>query len=146
MTQGTYLFDIASALYDKMVQGAEGFGLAKVFYGDQELIPDYPTVAIEPVFTQRELTGAGGRGFTDNIFEIYVFIYFGQIGDVQKSRQDTDALSKDIQQYLNQDVTLGGVVIDGSVTVEESGQMRKGAQLQVTRLTWRGMTKTQRGA
>jgi hypothetical protein len=146
VTQGTYLYDIATALYEKMKQGAEGFGLAAVFYGDQDLIPEYPACAIEPVFTQRELTGAGGRGFTDNLFEVYVFLYFGQVGDVQKSRQDTDAFSKEVQQYLNQDVTLGGAVIDGSVAVEESGQMRKGAQLQVTRLTWRGMTKTQRGA
>lgn len=118
-------------------------GLESVWYGDQTLIPKTPALAIEAGPYGRALSGIGGKGRTDNAIRIYGIVYLNRIQDVESLRRETDELAESCMDVMHEDITLGGLVIQGHVTLIEPGYtVRNGAMFRSARITWEGLTKT----
>lgn len=130
---------ISNLLKERMIE----LEIKDVWYGDQNNIPRFPAVAVEPGPFNRGLSGIGGKGRTDNTITVYLLVYNNNIKDVQKTRQDTDQLAEQLMDVLHEDVTMGGLVIHGFVNTIEPGYTVRGNNLlRSSRVTWTGMTKT----
>lgn len=134
---------IVQAHVDLMNANKVALGLQAVFYGDQKLIPSYPSVTVEGGPVSRELSGLGGKGRTTNIIQVYYMIYNAKLADIQATRKAADQLAESIMDTIHTDMTLGGRVIHGFVKAIEPGYVTRGADLLfASRLTWEGKTKT----
>ncbi len=117
--------------------------VADVTYGDQQKIPRTPFVTVESGPKTRELTGIGGKGRTDNRFTVFILGYISNIRTIQTNRREADLFGEQLELYLHEDVTLGGLIIHGFVTSIEPGySTRSGELMRVVRLTYQGLTKT----
>lgn len=105
---------------------------------DENLIPDYPCVQIQPGETSREFHSTG-------TFLVYLraFVYvmhdtFTQTKRV-RSREELLLVTK-VVDFLHNDITLGGRVIDGFVQNETPAVLpprKKGGDMVVTtRIDW----------
>jgi len=131
-------------IVDRLTTSKTSLGLKDIFYGDQELIPRYPAVAVDSVSKERELAGLPFR--TDNNFTILLLVYHAQISNTAVTRKSCDEFAEAIELNLHDDTTMGGNVIHGYVTMMESGfAVRGGSQLRATRITWSGYSKTNIG-
>lgn len=134
---------VVQAVYDLLTNSKVALGLQDVWYGDQNLIPRYPAVAVEAGPFTRQLAGIGGKGRTDNQIRVLLLVYSAKIADVQTTRKATDILSETIMDKLHEDITMGNTVIHGFVTAIEPGYATRGGTLmRTTRITWEGFTKT----
>lgn len=116
-----------------------------VYYGDQDLIPNTPSVCVETGDTTRALAGA--PNMTQNDFEIYILVYHNRVQENQLTRKECDQIGYDITLLMHQDLQLtnGGPpnVIHGYIRSHESGYTRKkDTMYRSARLTWRGHNKT----
>jgi hypothetical protein len=137
-----YLVDVTGAMIDKLTAAKGALGLEDIWYGDQDLYPRQPCIAVEPVSVDRTLAGASLHGTTENQFQLFLYIVHGTVKDVMQNRRDADELCKNVELLLHGDLSLGGTVIHGFVTRNEPGQAARGSLLAVTRLTWEALTKT----
>lgn len=148
MTQTQSLSTLAQYMVDLIKQPANLATLsipdaAMVFYGDQQMVPRTPAVAVEPGALTRSLSGKGASGRTDNVFTIYLMAYLAKISSNQAVRKQSDELAERLVNILHSDRTMGGLVIHGFVTSLESGfAVRGGTLMRTARLTWQGLTKT----
>lgn len=134
---------VVQEVYDLLTNAKAELGLEDVWYGDQNLIPRYPAVAVEAGPFNRDLSGIGGKGLTDNRIRVLLLLYLAKIQDVQVTRKATDELAERIMDKLHEDVTMNGTVIHGFVTAIEPGYATRGGTLmRTTRVTWEGLTKT----
>jgi hypothetical protein len=117
-------------------------GFEDVFFGDQDMVPRTPAIAVDPLRLDREIQGIMSGGMTKNTFLIYVFVYHAPIQNGQVTRQESDQLADAVQNVLHQDLTLGGLIIHGFCTMSESGVAhRGGSMLRTHRITWTGISK-----
>jgi hypothetical protein len=141
------LVAVTQAIKDKIVTAATNNLLSEivdpafVFYGDQELLPGYPAVCVEPDAKLRILSGA--FRVTDNTFTVYILIYHGEVRNHQTNRKQADELGESLETLVHADATLGGLVTNIYVTEMASGYATKGkTPVRACRLTVTGMTKT----
>jgi hypothetical protein len=120
-------------------------GLQDVWYGDQEMVPRTPAVAVEPGSKARVIAGTSRS--TENRLTVYLMVYVAKIQDVQATRKTTDQIAEAIEVHLHNDPTLGGLVIFSMVSSVESGYaIRGGTLMRSARMTWEGLSKTRIGA
>jgi len=62
----------------------------------------------------------GASFATKNVFETYVYVYYGKIQDVQVNLHAAQALADAIEPVVHADVTLGGLVIGTLCTQNET--------------------------
>jgi len=137
--------EVTQAIVDLLKEHQDDLGLKDVWYGDQELIPRTPAVAVESGSKTRELTGA--PDVTTNRFTVFVLTYMAKIQDVQTTRKMADQLAEAIELLLHDDTTIGGLVIFGMCTSVEPGYaIRGGTLMRAARITWEGFTKLRMGA
>jgi hypothetical protein len=121
---------------------AEELGIAAIYYGDQERIPKSPTVCIEPDIKDSPLYAAGRQ--TRPMFTIYFLIYHSEVRNVQSNRRDSDALAERIEDFLNSDPQMGGLVVHGYVSQSASGYSPKTDSLmRSNRLTFTAESRHQ---
>lgn len=133
-------FSLVGEFIQDLLQETTSLGLQDVFYGDQELIPRTPAVAVETGIFTRQLDGIPYR--TKNVFRIYLLVYFAKVQDVQVTRLQCDQKAEQIMRTLHQNKTMGGLVISGHVTAIEPGYTYRGrALMRSARITWEGLTK-----
>jgi hypothetical protein len=126
-----------------LLEEATQLGFEDVFYGDQEMIPRTPAIAVEPIGMTREASGIRTGGGTLNTFTIHSYVYHCPIQSPQVTRRESDQLAEEVQRIYHADVTLGGLVVHGYCTNSESGvAVRGGEMLRVHRITWMGISKT----
>jgi hypothetical protein len=113
-----------------------------VFYGDQELIPRFRALCVEPSEVTRELAGVGAGGQTLNTFTVLMYLYHGPYHNSQQNRQENEHAAALVQTALHDNLDLGGTVIHGFVVRGESGAANRGSLLAVHRLVWQGINKT----
>jgi len=140
------LYQVGAGLESLLKDNQEALGISQVYYGEQQLYPEVPAVAIEPIMLDRILAGTGIGGSTENSFTVYIYIYHGTLEEVQKSRKQCDKLAADIERVLHHNLQLNGIIVHGFVTKCENGQANRGQLLGATRLTWEGLSKTLLGA
>lgn len=145
MTLTTKTSVVTQAIIDLLEANSVSLGLKQVFYGDEELIPKYPSVGVDPGPLRRNYTGESLR--TDNNFTVYLMVYHGAIRSAQITRKAADVLAETIVDLLHTNVRLGEgsaqLLIDSLVTVTEPGFAKRGNELlQTTRIQWTGYNKT----
>lgn len=134
---------VSQYIYDILNTGTAKaqLGLAGVWDGEQNLIPQIPAVCVVVGNYTREYAGIPFR--TDNTFTVFLIVYHAKIQDVQLNQRECNQRAEAIMDFLHQDLTMGGNVIDGYVTALEPGYLQAGKSMTyVTRLTWVGRTKT----
>jgi hypothetical protein len=144
---------ITQALVDKIKANAVTLGIPdvpgaaspgadpSVFYGDQVMIPVTPTVCVDPVTRQRDLSETGYQTTVD--LSLFVIIYHGKVQDIQDNLKECLQFSEAVEALLHSDKQLGGLVVSGYVAVVDMGITVRGRSLmRASRLTWRGLSKS----
>ena len=140
MTNTDQAVNVSQAIYDILFLNKQELGIEDVWDGDEQLIGKYPSLCVIQGEKTRELTGAPFR--TDNNFNVFVMVYHGAVRDSQLNYRDANTLAERVEALLHQDKTLGGIVVHGFVVSIEPGVVDRGTLQYVSRLTWRGLTKT----
>lgn len=132
---------VASYILGLLQNAPVDLGIQQVFYGDQTLLPKTPAVCVAPGNKTRSWSGATLR--TENMFETYVFVYYGKIQDVQLNTHAAQTLADAVEDLVMADIKLGGIVIWTLCTQNEPGMISKQGSLMIgNRLTFQSMSKT----
>jgi len=118
-------------LIDLLRANANDLGIVRVYYGDQENIPEVPAVCVEPSSVNRELVGTAMR--TNNMFLISILVYCANVEGVEDAQHDSDVVAEAVMKKINEDGTaqqplgsrFGGLVIYGYVQTSEYGYIVK---------------------
>lgn len=137
------LSPVVEAIYDLSLTNREVLGLEDVWFGDQELIPRFPALAIEPGVLTKSLYGGGLNGKTENKFTVYGILYLQRVSDVQETKKEVTKQAEDIMDLWTSDSTLGGLLTFSFVSAIEPGySMRKQSLLRAARIVWEGTNVT----
>jgi hypothetical protein len=124
-------------------------GLRRVYYGDQQYIPEVPAVCVEPAVITRRMIGVPLR--TENEIGISVLIYCANVEGVEDAQNDADIVAEGVIDLINQDglpahhggTNFGGKVIYGFVQTSEYGYIVKDNKLmRANRITVFAMNRT----
>lgn len=124
-------------------------GVRRVYYCDQEYIPEQPSVCVEPARVVRELSGAPFR--TNNEFAISVLVYGADVQGVEDAQRATDLVGESIVEVINAQglpatqggTSFGGLVIYGYVQQSDYGYVvKKDKLLRANRLMVYALSKT----
>lgn len=133
--------ELADALRNYFTTRADDLGIVDVFYGDQAMVPNTPTLCVDPSVTEHEITATGMQ--QANQFNINVILYGAGLGDVEDIQYELDQLSDRVKNDLNVLGTFDGRIIYGFVTRQEYGYLIKSNRLmRANRLVWTATTKT----
>jgi hypothetical protein len=129
----------------QMLKDAQpALGLEYVAENDEDLLPAYPAVLVQADRMEREQ-------HTTNMFRVvfhlnlWVFHAELSIGAAARSRKDIE-LATNIRKLLHSDRTLGGHIIFGFVSDENSGVSGRVTEetatgVVTTRLAWEGQNR-----
>lgn len=136
--------EIVQAIVDLFNVSAtkKAIGLKQIYYGEQSLIPEVPTLTVEAGDKRRELRSTG----MDTLVEIpvYLVIFHSRLADYQDVLVEADTLTEAIEDELHKaaNITLGGLIIHGFVSSVEPGYSSRGATVFVShRLTFTVTTR-----
>lgn len=116
-------------------------GLTDVWYGDQQLVPRMPAVAVDPrrVRTRPSDTGHMAR----NDFEVDLYVYHSKLQGPTTNLKECLQLANSIKDLLHDDVMLGGLIVYGHVEEIATGYSTKSnVIIKSTRIQWVGLSKT----
>lgn len=134
---------VAQALVDLVRKDWSNIGFPTkddIYYGDQERYPRFPSLAVEPAPTERQLYQTGLQEKID--FTMYLLLFHGPIATTSDRRKETDTLAQSVVDQLHTDRKLGGLVVHGHPTNVEPGFFaRGGAMLVAHRITWTGTSR-----
>jgi hypothetical protein len=126
---------------------ADSLGYEKdmVFYGDQDRIPGYPAICLEPDNTDYSEPAQTYIGRKTNItLSFFVIVYHGEVRDPQVNRRDADVLAKRITDVVHSHLNGQGRVIYCWVSNITSGFASKaGTLVRASRLTVSAYTQDQ---
>jgi hypothetical protein len=122
-----------------------GYEKDMVFYGDQDRIPGYPAICLEPDntdYSEPQGTYLGRK--TSITLGFFVIVYHGEVRDPQVNRRDADVLAKHITDVVHSHHTGEGRVIYCWVSNITSGFATKaGTLVRASRLTVSAYTQDQ---
>lgn len=135
---------VALAVKDLIETNKYSLGIDQVYYGDQLNIPNAKCVAVRVGRKTRERAGAAGPGGRmTNYMPITINIYNSTVTDEASARLVVDQLAEAIEDLLHQDITLGGVILDGFVSEWDPDPVfRTGSLFRVVQLTFQARSKT----
>lgn len=113
------------------------------FYGDQDLIPAFPSFIAESTDMDRELGGKGSTHRFSLILRTHLIIYHEKIQSSQITRKEDEALAEQIDDFMQTDMTLDGNIIFGYVERIRPGIVVKPGRvmLRATRLEYAGVSR-----
>jgi hypothetical protein len=133
------LVDVCEAIESYLNGLKDNLGIKRVWYGDDDLVPHTPTVAIIPEGKSRNLSDTGHMVQTQ--YDIGIMIYHSDLKAPNVTRKDCDKLAQVIEDALHDNKKIGGVIF-GYVRSMEPGVTKRGStMLRATRLLWRGISK-----
>ena len=134
--------EVAQALVDLLQADWDTIGVPNkddIYYGDQQLYPRFPSVAVESAPQDREIQQTGLQQRIR--FHMAIICVTGGLKDMAKRRKDADELAERVVDQIHTDRTLGAIVINGNITNIEPGFITRGGALLVTHLvTWEGLS------
>jgi len=140
--EGTLTTDmtiVTQMIVDKLTDAADELGLANVYYGLQELIPEYPAVCIES-FPKRRAS-YGTHSFNVEL-AVGLLVYHGKIQSSTVTKKECEVMAERIQDKLHEDFYLGGLVLFGYVTRVDPGVSRvQEVMIRSTRIIWEATSK-----
>jgi hypothetical protein len=128
--------DIVNKLKDILDGSKETFTpkIAAVYYGGQDLIPTYPSIAVEGGRKLRELVAT--RTFNVSL-QATIYIYHGKVQESTITNEEVDVLSEQVEDLLHGNLTMDGLVIFGYVRRIDPGvALRSDVMLRTTRMIW----------
>jgi hypothetical protein len=145
---------VITAIYDwidyweqkfKLAAGDFGYEQDMVFYGDQDRIPGYPAICLEPDLTDYSEPAQTYLGRKTSIaLSFFILVYHGEVRDPQINRRDADVLAKGCADLVHSHFTGEGRVIYCWVSSITSGYATKaGTPVRASRLTVSAMTQDQ---
>ena len=135
---------IVQYIVDKFEANKTALGVKDVFYGDQNRIPNIPSITVEGGDKDRSYTQTGLQTVVN--LPVFIYIYHSGIRDLQITKKACDELAEAVEALLHTDVNLGGLVVNGLVTSMEPGFANRGKEIFVVhRLTWQGIAKVRIG-
>lgn len=149
MTDDPYV--VANAIYDLFVANQQDLGLKGVFFGEIQMFPETPSLAVEAGRMSRDRAGALNR--FENDFTTYLLVYHSPIADTSISQRELLTFTQLIQdvyhasivsRLLGDPATDDNLLYDGFVsTVEPGFSIRQNSLVRTARLTLHGKSKTQ---
>jgi hypothetical protein len=135
---------VAKAVEQKISTNRVTLGIDEVRYGVHNNIPVGIFVSVTTARKRRVRVGVQGPGGrTENLMDILVSVYNSRTGIEQDERLFVDQLAESIEDLLHDDITLGGITIDGYVTDMEHGvEFRSGSMFRTVQLVFVGRTRT----
>lgn len=141
---------VAERFYDILHSNKAALGLSSVWFGDQTIVPNTPSLCVEPGSKRRELQGVPDR--TLNTIETVFLLYHSRVGpgNQQTARRDCIRFAEAIERYLNLNhmrlfdargdlITVHGYCIDLDPGYSYKSQRTLYNSVQ---MTWRSTTKT----
>lgn len=135
---------VALAIVDLLTANKDSLGLDQVYYGDQINLPNAKCAAVRPGRKTRDRAGvAGPGGRMMNNMPIIINVYNSAVGSEGNERLAVDQLAEAIEDLLHQDITLGGITLDGYVSeFDTEPNFRTGSMFRVVQLTYSARSKT----
>lgn len=116
--------------------------LKRVYYGDQDLIPEYPVACVESFPKDRALDVPGSTHKFSIVLRCGIWIYHGALQSSEVTKEEADIFTDRVEDMLHTDFRMNGLVIFGYVSRVDPGVvLRTGAMVQATRLTWEGVSR-----
>lgn len=124
---------------------AIGYGLKaeSIYYGDQELTPDFPAIIVESFTKDRSLTAprATTRQFQIDL-STNILILYGKVQSSEITKKDAEIIAERVEDVLHSNFTLDGLVVFGFVARVDPGfTRRQSTMIRATRLIWAGRSK-----
>jgi hypothetical protein len=122
-----------------------GYERDMVFYGDQDRIPGYPAICLEPDLAgYSEPSGTYLGRKTTITLSFFVLVYHGEVRDPQVNRRDADVLANECTDLVHSHFTGEGRVVYCWVSSITSGYATKaGTLVRASRLTVSATTQAQ---
>lgn len=135
---------VALAIVDLLQANKDALGVNEVYYGDHVNIPNAKCVAVRVGRKTRDRAGvAGPGGRMMNTMPITIMVYNSTVGDEASARLAVDQLAEAIEVLLHQDITLGGLTVDGFVSeFDPDPTFRQGSMFRTVQLTYTARSKT----
>lgn len=119
---------------NKTVAASPDFPITQVFYGDQEQISSSVVVCIDP--GEKTASTVYGSRKVEYDLTHFIMVYARTQGSVQSNRRLCDVVSEHIEDLINADPKLGGLVIQSHVSNVRPGYtQRSNSIIRSTRLT-----------
>jgi len=116
-------------------------GIKKVWYGNDNLIPETPAINLVPTLKRRVIAGTGAM--TENTINVNITIFHSRLENPQVTRKECDALAEQVEGVLHENKHLDGLVIFSYVSEMEPGvASRNNVMMRATRLGWTASSKT----
>ena len=141
MPLSTSLYEVTNAIYETLENEKVALGIATVYFGNQNLVPEFPSVWVASSRLERQLAAPGSTHKWALGFRVMVTLVHGKIQSSEINAREEEQLSEAIEAKLHEDLKLGERVIFGMVTLREPGQIpiMDNVQrhfLRATRMTW----------
>lgn len=135
---------VAKAIEELLLANKDSLGLDQVYYGDQLNFPNAKCAAVRVGRKTRERAGvAGPGGRMMNYMPVIINVYNSTVTDEANGRYVVDQLAEAIEDLLHQDITLGGVTLDGFVSESDPDPIfRQGSMFRTVQLTYLARSKT----
>jgi len=134
--------EIVDAMVALLDQQKEVLKIKRVYWGDQNKIPDYPSVCVAPFPKDRALTGEGATHRFAIQHRIGIYVYHGEVGSAEINQREAALLAEDIEATLHLNTDLAGLVIFGFVSLMQPGfTIRENTVVKVTRLQWEARSR-----
>jgi hypothetical protein len=132
--------DVAEALVALLDANKDNLGVARVYLGDQNLVPTYPAIMVQ--------SGPKRRGIAtirqyEIDFRTYISVLHGKIGEAEANEAAVTKLAEDVEDVLHSDRTLGGIVTTQTwvEAVDPGRRIVKSEHIRTTRLTHRATSR-----
>jgi hypothetical protein len=130
---------ITQRIVDVLTESADELTLKGVFYGFQQLIPEFPAISVE---SGRKFRGGSSTHRFEIRFSVLMMLEHGKIQSTEINKKESEELSELVEAKLHEDLTLGGLVIFGYVSGIDPGvRLRESEMIRATRLTWDGLSR-----
>jgi hypothetical protein len=130
---------ITQRIVDILTESADELAIKGVFYGYQQLIPEFPAISVE---SGRKARGGNSTHRFEITFSVLMMLEHGKIQSTEINKKESEELSELVEAKLHEDLTLGGLVIFGYVASIDPGvRFRESEMIRATRLTWNGLSR-----
>jgi hypothetical protein len=134
--------DVTQRIVDILDEFKNDLGIANVYYGRQEIIPEFPAVQVDATNKRRTLAGPGSTHRFSLNFSIGILIEHGKMQPSTITKQDVEIMAERVESKLHEDFYLGGLVIFGWVASIDYGvTIRNSVMYRATRLGWEGLSR-----
>lgn len=131
---------IASEIYNRLTVAQSTLGIKAVYLGDQQKIATTPAVAVEASTKVGSLKSAAR--VVEYEIRIFVIVYSSLISSNQTNQGVADKFIEQIEDFLNADSNMGGLIIHGFVESIESGYSTKTNSIaRASRMTYFAQTQ-----